>query len=120
MKVIEEGIRQIENEVHGQSIRDEGLLKEILYLTEYPYPLNGNFDDEFLLIPKEVLINVMKSHQRYIPIQKETGELMPHFICFANTIPVDANTVIRGNEKVLKARLADARFFFQEDRKVGL
>ena len=59
----------------------------------------------------------MKSHQRYIPIEDDDGQLMPYFIFFANTIPKDDENVIRGNEKVLRARLADAQFFFEDDRK---
>jgi glycyl-tRNA synthetase beta chain len=86
-------------------------------ITEYPYPLRGEFDAKFLAIPKEVLVNVMKSHQRYIPILNGQGELMPYFIFFANTVPVEDKNVIRGNEKVLRARLADAEFFFEEDKK---
>jgi glycyl-tRNA synthetase beta chain len=120
MAVIDQGIRAIENGVHGNALRDEDLLKEILYITEYPYPLKGSFDQAFLALPREVLINVMKSHQRYIPLQSESRELMPCFIFFANTVPKDDGTVIRGNEKVLRARLADAEFFFEEDRKTKL
>ena len=104
----------------GQAIRDEELIKEIIYITEYPYPLRGSFDEAFLNIPKEVLVNVMKSHQRYIPIEKDNGQLMPYFIFFANTIPKEDKNVIRGNEKVLRARLADAQFFFEEDKKTKL
>ncbi|MCX8022502.1 MAG: glycine--tRNA ligase subunit beta [Syntrophorhabdaceae bacterium] len=120
MKMIDEGIATLEKEAGGTAIRDEGLIKEILYITEYPYPLKGSFDRKFLLLPKEVLINVMKTHQRYIPIGDEKGELLPYFIFFANTIPLDAKNVIRGNEKVLRARLADGQFFFEEDKRIGL
>ncbi|MDD5243645.1 MAG: glycine--tRNA ligase subunit beta, partial [Syntrophorhabdaceae bacterium] len=120
MKTILEGIDRIEKETNGKAIRDEELIKEILYITEYPYPLRGGYDKEYLSIPKEVLVNVMKSHQRYIPIEGEDGELLPYFIFFANTVPKDDANVIRGNEKVLRARLADAQFFFEEDKKVGL
>ncbi|MBA4417060.1 MAG: glycine--tRNA ligase subunit beta [Syntrophus sp. (in: bacteria)] len=135
MAIILEGIRKIEEETGGTAIRDADLIKEICYITEYPYPLRGAFDEAFLEIPKEVLVNVMKSHQRYIPIEKKinppappfekggqetqhaNGGLMPYFIFFANTIPLEDKNVIKGNEKVLRARLADARFFFDEDRK---
>ncbi len=120
METILRGISRIEGEVRGIAIRDKDLLKEIVYITEYPYPLKGSFDKTFLALPKEVLINVMKSHQRYIPIENEHGELMPYFIFFANTVPVDDKNVIRGNEKVLRARLADAQFFFEEDKKTPL
>ena len=120
MDIILKGISGIEEETGGQAIRDDGLIKEILYITEYPYPLRGGFEEAFLAIPKEVLVNVMKSHQRYIPIEDKNGNLMPSFIFFANTIPAEDKNVIRGNEKVLRARLADARFFFEEDKKVKL
>ncbi len=120
MEIIREGISRIEKETGGQAIRDEELVREILYITEYPYPLKGSFDAVYLTIPKEVLVNVMKAHQRYIPIEDSSGMLLPYFIFFANTVPKDDSNVIRGNEKVLRARLADARFFFDEDRKVKL
>ncbi len=118
--IIREGISRIEKDTGGEAIRDEELVKEILYITEYPYPLKGSFDEVYLGIPKEVLVNVMKAHQRYIPIENASGQLLPYFIFFANTVPKDDSNVIRGNEKVLRARLADARFFFDEDRRVKL
>ncbi len=120
LETVRAGIKRIENETKGHAVRDEELIKEIIYITEYPYPLRGAFDKAFLDIPKEVLVNVMKSHQRYIPVEKENGQLMPYFIFFANTIPKEDRNVIWGNEKVLRARLADAQFFFKEDKKVKL
>ncbi len=120
MEIIRKGIARIEEETKGTAIRDEELIREILYITEYPYPLKGSFEEMYLAIPKEVLVNVMKSHQRYIPIENNSGSLMPHFIFFANTAPKEDANIIRGNEKVLRARLADARFFFDEDKKVKL
>ncbi len=120
LNTVQAGIARIEKETDGQAIRDEELIREIIYITEYPYPLRGMFDDMFLELPKEVLVNVMKTHQRYIPVEGKDGKLMPCFIFFANTIPKDDRNVIRGNEKVLRARLADARFFFEEDRKTKL
>ncbi|HOJ43269.1 MAG TPA: glycine--tRNA ligase subunit beta, partial [Syntrophorhabdaceae bacterium] len=120
MDIILKGIENIEKSIGGIAYRDEELLKEILYITEYPYPLAGTFDASYLLIPKEVLINVMKSHQKYIPIYAQDGTLLPYFIFFANTIPKNNENVIKSNEKVLKARLADASFFFEEDKKIKL
>jgi glycyl-tRNA synthetase beta chain len=120
METILNGISRIEGEVHGRAVRDEELIKEIMYITEYPYPLKGSFEEKYLAVPKEVLINVMKSHQRYIPILNDKGDLMPHFIFFANTVPAEDRNVIRGNEKVLRARLADAEFFFEDDKKTPL
>ena len=95
LETVRAGVRRIEDETKGRAIRDEELIKEIIYITEYPYPLRGAFDEAFLSIPKEVLVNVMKSHQRYIPIEKEDGRLMPYFIFFANTIPKEDKNVIR-------------------------
>ena len=120
LETVRAGIKRIEEETKGHAIRDEELIKEIIYITEYPYPLRGSFDEAYLGIPKEVLVNVMKTHQRYIPIEKDDGQLMPYFIFFANTIPKEDKNVIRGNEKVLRARLADAQFFFEEDKKTKL
>ena len=120
LETVRAGVKRIEDETKGCAIRDEELIKEIIYITEYPYPLLGSFEEAYLNIPKEVLVNVMKSHQRYIPIEKENGRLMPYFIFFANTIPKEDKNVIRGNEKVLRARLADAQFFFEEDKKTKL
>jgi len=120
LETVRAGVKRIEDETKGHAIRDEELIKEIIYITEYPYPLRGSFDEAFLNIPKEVLVDVMKSHQRYIPIEEEDGRLMPYFIFFANTIPKEDKNVIRGNEKVLRARLADAQFFFEEDKKTKL
>jgi glycyl-tRNA synthetase beta chain len=120
LETVRAGIKRIEDETKGRAIRDEELIKEIIYITEYPYPLLGSFEETYLNIPKEVLVNVMKSHQRYIPIEKEDGRLMPYFIFFANTVPKEDKNVIRGNEKVLRARLADAQFFFEEDKKAKL
>ncbi len=120
LDMVRSGIKRIEREIKGLAVRDEDLIREIIYITEYPYPLCGSFDEVYLNLPKEVLVNVMKSHQRYIPIEKENGQLMPYFIFFANTVPKEDKNVIRGNEKVLRARLADARFFFEEDKKTKL
>jgi glycyl-tRNA synthetase beta chain len=120
LAIIREGVRAIEETTTGHAIEDEALIKEILYITEYPFPLKGTFEEPFLDLPKEVLVNVMKSHQRYIPVEDDSGRLLPYFICFANTAPKDIALVTKGNEKVLRARLADARFFFEEDLKAPL
>lgn len=119
LRMIQEGIRRIEEETKARALYDEALLKEILYITEYPFAILGSFEEGFLSLPKDVIMNVMHTHQRYIPLEKD-GELLPHFICFANTVPRDEALVRRGNEKVLKARLEDARFYFEEDQKVRL
>jgi len=120
LEIVRAGIKRIEDETKGRAVRDEELIKEIIYITEYPYPLLGSFEETYLDIPKEVLVNVMKSHQRYIPMEDEKGGLKPCFIFFANTVPKEDKNVIRGNEKVLRARLADAQFFYEEDKKTKL
>lgn len=118
--IILEGIRKFERELRAFALFDEPLIQEILYITEYPYPLLGSFDATYLELPQPVLINVMRSHQRYIPLASENGKLLPRFIFFANTLPKEEYIIIKGNEKVLKARLDDAKFYFDEDRKLNL
>ncbi|GIO23107.1 glycine--tRNA ligase subunit beta [Oceanobacillus sp. J11TS1] len=95
---------------------DKDLLNEVRNLVEYPTAFVGNFATSFLALPKEVLITSMAEHQRYFPVERD-GELLPHFIGVRNGDEHELQTVIRGNEKVLRARLADAEFFFEEDKK---
>lgn len=118
--LILEGIERIEKETDAGALYDESLLAEILYITEYPYALMGTFDPSYLSLPAPLLINVMKHHQRYIPLSQRDGTIKPFFIFFANMVPSDKKTVIKGNEKVLKARLDDAKFYFEEDKKIDL
>jgi glycyl-tRNA synthetase beta chain len=107
-------------EVFGQVFKDEGLLETVTYLVEYPVALRGGFDKEFLSLPREVLITAMREHQRYFSVCDSQGSLLPYFIAISNTKPRDPRVVIRGNERVLRARLSDAQFFFLEDQKVPL
>jgi glycyl-tRNA synthetase beta chain len=101
----------------GHLLPDEDLLEQITYLVEYPSAVHGSFSREFLKVPKEVLITSMRSHQRYFSIVDGQGNLMPGFITINNTLTDDPAVVVRGNERVLRARLSDARFFFEEDQK---
>ena len=98
---------------------EEELLDEVTNLVEYPYPIVGGFNEEFLEVPQEVLIITMQVHQRYFPILNKEGQLQPKFIVVRNGVDY-SEEVKRGNEKVISARLADARFFYNEDRKVPL
>ncbi len=118
--LIVEGIRKIEEETGSKALYDEPLLNEILYMTEYPYPMKGKFDPSYLSLPPSVLVNVMKSHQKYIPLISQDGTLSPYFIFFANILPRDEGIIVKGNEKVLKARLDDAKFYFEEDKRQDL
>jgi glycyl-tRNA synthetase beta chain len=87
---------------------------------EYPVALCGTFDRKFLSLPREVLIHSMKEHQRYFPLADDHGVLLPHFICISNIHPKKQELVVKGNEKVLRARLSDAAFFFEDDLKISL
>jgi glycyl-tRNA synthetase beta chain len=117
-KKIEEGMVREGAKVSGRVLRDEELFNEVNFLVEYPVALGGNFDRESLSLPREVVIHSMKEHQRYFPVEDEHGILLPHFVCISNTNPKDQKVVVKGNERVLKARLSDAAFFFQDDLKI--
>ncbi|HHW41200.1 MAG TPA: glycine--tRNA ligase subunit beta [Syntrophomonadaceae bacterium] len=99
---------------------DEDLLEEVTNLVEYPTPLCGSFDSRFLRLPVEVIITPMKEHQRYFPVWGRQGKLLPRFIAFANGPVANKKLVTEGNEKVLRARLQDAEFFYEEDLKTPL
>ena len=98
---------------------DEDLLAEVVAITEYPKALIGSFEERFLRLPPEVIITSMKENQRYFPVFKE-GKLTNRFIVVSNAISDDYNLIVRGNEKVLRARLSDALFFLDNDLKHGL
>jgi glycyl-tRNA synthetase beta chain len=104
----------------GRILEDEKLLNLLTYLVEYPTAICGTFDKEFLRLPREVLIACMREHQKYFSVVDKDGNLLPNFVAINNTLPQDPEVAIKGNERVLKARLSDARFFFEEDRKIPL
>lgn len=99
---------------------DEELLEEVTNLVEYPTAFVGSFDEKYLSMPEEVLITSMKEHQRYFDVHNEKGLLLPNFISVRNGDHVHLDNVIRGNEKVLIARLEDAEFFYDEDKKLTI
>jgi len=107
-------------EIGGKLFYTDDLLETVSFLVEFPIIVRGNFDEEFLKIPKEVLTTTMISHQKYFPVVNNEGKLLPYFIAVSNTRPNDITVVAKGNERVLRARLADASFFFEEDKKVSL
>lgn len=96
---------------------DSELLEEVTELVEFPTVFHGKFSEEYLAIPDEVLITSMKEHQRYFPVLNNDGTLLPYFVAVRNGDKKHLDTVARGNEKVLKARLSDAMFFYNEDQK---
>lgn len=99
---------------------DEELLEEVTNLVEYPTAFVGSFDEKYLSVPDEVLVTSMKEHQRYFEVRNDQGLLMPHFIAVRNGDNVHLENVIKGNEKVLIARLEDAEFFYNEDKKLTI
>ena len=99
---------------------DEDLLEEVNYLVEWPTALCGKFEDKFLALPKECIITPMRDHQRYFPVMAEDGSLLNKFITVRNGGKDHLEVVAHGNERVLRARLSDAEFFFNEDRKQSL
>ncbi|SNB48061.1 glycine--tRNA ligase subunit beta [Geobacter sp. DSM 9736] len=119
-EIIRREIHRLAKSAGGHLLPDEGLLEEVSYLCEYPSAVHGTFSAEFLKVPKEVLITSMRSHQRYFSLVDDSGKLLPGFITINNTLTEDPSVVVRGNERVLRARLSDARFFFEEDQKVRL
>jgi glycyl-tRNA synthetase beta chain len=116
-RIEEEMMREVAF-VKGKVLRNEALLQEVNFLIEYPVALCGSFDPAFLSLPREVVIHSMKEHQRYFPVEDNQGVLLPHFVCISNTRSKDRKGVVKGNERVLKARLSDAAFFFKDDLKV--
>lgn len=96
------------------------LLEEVLYLVEYPTALSGSFEEKYLALPAEAVITPMRDHQRYFPVKAADGSLLPVFITVRNGGREYLDVVAHGNERVLRARLADAQFFFDEDRKKSL
>ncbi len=104
----------------GRAEIDEELIDEVTNLVEYPTALCGKFDDAFLQMPEEVLITPMREHQRYFPVRGRDGKLMARFVAVSNGGPDNIDIVRAGNEKVLRARLSDASFFWQEDLKKPL
>jgi len=116
---IQEEIKRLAKEVGGEIVDDPNLLAEVTNLVEKPTAFRGAFDDEFLELPREVLISVMKKHQRYFPIEKK-GALLPYFISVRNGGEEHLDTVTVGNENVIRARFADAAYFVKKDLTVPL
>ena len=107
-------------EKNWQLALDEELLEEVTNLVEYPTAFVGSFDEKYLSVPDEVLVTSMKEHQRYFDVRNDQGLLMPHFIAVRSGDNVHLENVIKGNEKVLIARLEDAEFFYNEDKKLTI
>jgi len=119
-RMIEEQLETLAQQLGGKINPDKELLEEVSFLVETPQALAGTIEERFLQLPPELLITSMREHQRYFTLVDDQGQLLPHFITIANTRAKDPQVVVAGNERVLKARLADAMFFWQEDQKSKL
>jgi glycyl-tRNA synthetase beta chain len=120
-KVILDGARKLAASEGFTLLEDNGLLEEVCGLVEWPVPVMGKVDDQFMDIPREVLETSMREHQKYFVVEDSNGKLAARFITISNMVTMDANAqIIAGNERVLRARLHDAKFFWDQDRKVTL
>ena len=119
-QLIREKLHKLAKKENGNIIQDDALLNEVTALVEYPEVYIGKFNQSFLKIPQECLILSMQKHQRYFPILDNEGNLLPSFLIVSNIKTDNTTAIISGNERVLQARLADAKFFFDQDRRETL
>lgn len=117
---VERAVREQVPSAGARAVLHEGLLATITNLVEYPYPICGSFDEKFLQLPREALITSMREHQKYFPVEDAAGALLPYFVAVNNTDIADRRLAASGHERVLRARLEDGLFFFNEDRRVPL
>ena len=115
-----EQVQALAQKTGGHIKEDEDLLNLVNFLVEYPVAIKGNFDPSFLELPKELLVISMKYHQKYFPVWDNKDKLLPCFITVSNMPEEKGNEIKKGNERVLRARLEDARFFYDEDRKKNI
>jgi glycyl-tRNA synthetase beta chain len=119
-ELIESRVSAVATELGGRALIGDELLDEVTALVEWPVPLAGRFEERFLELPREVLISTLQDHQRYFAVEDEQGRLMPSFITVSNIESRDPSKVREGNERVVRPRLADAAFFWGQDRKQPL
>lgn len=104
----------------GQARIDSGLLEEVSALVEWPVPVSGGFEDKFMAMPPEVITTTIEDHQKYFPVEDKDGNLLPHFITLSNLESSSPEEIQKGNERVVKPRLEDALFFWEQDKKEPL
>ncbi|PLX40546.1 MAG: glycine--tRNA ligase subunit beta, partial [Deltaproteobacteria bacterium] len=119
-EMIREQVAAEAAKVGGKVLEDEDLLNTVNFLLELPTAVSGTFEEHYLELPRELLILTMKTHQKYFAVVDDAGNLMNYFITVSNTRARDMSVVAKGNERVLRARLSDASFFFVEDQKKPL
>ena len=113
-------IQQKIDKLNGIALYDDALLDEITALVEWPVALVGNFEEDYLKLPDEVLITTMQTNQKYVPVKDKQGQLLPHFITILNIDTSNPEIVQQGNERVIRPRLGDAAFFWNQDTKKSL
>lgn len=119
-RMILDGIKKLSSSINASLVEDEELLEHVTFLVEYPTPVLGSYPSNYLDLPKELLITVMKGHQKYFALQDEKGNLVNYFIAISDTRHENKDTIKAGAEKVIKARFEDARFYYEEDKKIPL
>ncbi|MGI9200830.1 MAG: glycine--tRNA ligase subunit beta [Woeseiaceae bacterium] len=118
--IVEEGVAAEAKAAGGSVVDGEALFDEVAALVEWPVPMTGSFDQQYLQLPREVVVSTLTGHQRYFPVADQKGELLPSFITVANIESKDPEQVRSGNERVIHPRLADAAFFWDSDRRTPL
>ncbi len=119
-EMVREQVMQVALDCQSNAVIDESLLEEVCALVEYPCAFSGNFDARFLDVPEEALISAMKSHQKYFHMVDSNGKLLPAFISVANIESSDLSVIIDGNERVIRPRLTDSEFFWEQDKASSL
>lgn len=119
-RMIVEQVNAVAEKLDGVAIIDEAILEEVNFIVEYPTAFYGSYSEEYLKLPEEVIITPMEAHQRYFPVRDKSGKLMNYFITVRNGNDYMIDNVRKGNERVLVARLMDAKFFYEEDTKKPL
>ena len=115
--IILAGVKRIEEKTGFTARIPEKTLVEVINLSEYPTPMVGTFDEEFLKVPEEIIVDAMLMHQRYFPLYQQNGKLANKFVIISNGNPENEDIIVEGNERVVAARLYDAKFFYEEDLK---
>jgi glycyl-tRNA synthetase beta chain len=118
--MILEQLASLAKSARGQLHQDDDLLEQAVYMVECPHTILGSFNPQYLSLPKEILMTSMKEHQGYFSLVDQKGTLLPNFLAVTNMKLANMQLIREGNERVLAARLADAKFFFDEDRKIPL
>jgi glycyl-tRNA synthetase beta chain len=119
-RLVDEGVAKAAAAASGSAVMPDKTRAEVINLVEWPTVAVGGFDDDFLALPREILETAMESHQRYFPLEGPDGRLLPAFVVTHNGDPARTDAIVAGHERVIRARLSDAAFFYREDLKVPM